>query len=153
MHRGIQVHAETAGAPGVILRPLFKDGDNPWLANAQSSLNELGGEKRFAGSGRTSYQHAVTLRNASSHHRVQRRHAAGKTIDWGDALFARGQSQGARECLQASVSDTDGVQPRNRCLPAYFHDLQLAHDGVSFQVLREPEEAVRNGKYGIVDRK
>jgi hypothetical protein len=52
----------------------------------------------------------------------------------------------ARENLHAFAGDTKGVQPRLRRAPAYLHRAQLAHRGVAFDVIRQPQNAVGHGK-------
>ena len=50
------------------------------------------------------------------------------------------------EHLNTVVRDAEGMQPRNGCLSAHFHDLHLANHRIPIEALKEPQHSVRNGE-------
>ena len=146
----VEVHAEAGGPPGVLLRPLLEDGDDPRLPAAEARGDELGGEDRLARPRRPGHQQAVALGDPAAEHRVQLGDPGREPPPVAGLLRPPGEAEGAGEGLHPVGGDAERVQPRDGRLAPELHDLQLPHDRVPLDLLVQPEEPVGHGEHGVV---
>ncbi len=148
--RGLSRSSPRLAARGVAFGPLFEHGHDPGLSLAETLAHEVRRDRRLSRSRGAGHEHAVTLENAATHHRIQLGDPRGQPAPRAVWFLPSDHSQRARERLHAITVDTDGVAPWHRLLTAQLHDLELPHHGIAFRVLRQPEQSVGHREHRII---